>query len=47
MRDLIKFILCVIILVVAWNNFDKLLEIGNIVIEILYDKLMMILGKIK
>ena len=47
MRDLIRFILCVVILVVAWNNLDKLLEIGNIVIEILCDKLMMILGKIK
>ena len=45
MRDLIKFILCIIILVVVWNNFDKLLNVGNVLIDIIYNKLMFILGK--
>ena len=45
MKELIKFIICVVILVVVWNNFDRMLEIGNLLMDIICDKTLHILHK--
>jgi hypothetical protein len=42
MKDIVKFVLCVIILIVIWHNFDKLIMIGDSVIQSIFDKVMSI-----
>ena len=43
MKELIKFIICVVIVVVVWNNFGQVLEIGNRLMDIICDKTLNIL----
>lgn len=37
MNSIVKFVVGVIILVVVWKNFDKLIEIGNSLVDLVYN----------
>jgi hypothetical protein len=43
MKEIVKFVLCVIILIVLWHNIDKLIMIGDSVIQSILDKLISIM----
>ena len=40
MKGLIQFIVYVIIAIIIWHNFDKIVEIGDAIINLLYSKVV-------
>lgn len=40
MRGIIRFIIGIIIIIVLWHNFDKIITIGDILISKLYHLLI-------
>jgi hypothetical protein len=40
MKKFIEFIIFLIILIVLWHNFDKIVEMGDAIINMVYDKIV-------
>lgn len=36
MKEIVKFLICIILLIVIWNNFSKIVSIGNKVVDKVY-----------
>ena len=36
MKGLVNFLICIILLIVIWNNFGKIVSIGNKVVDKIY-----------
>lgn len=40
MKKFIEIIIFLIILIVLWHNFDKIVEMGDAIINMVYDKIV-------
>lgn len=40
MKSILEFIFGVIILIVLWHNLDKVIEIGDYIVNIIYNLIM-------
>jgi len=36
MKEIVKFLICIILLIVIWNNFGKIVSIGNTIVDKVY-----------
>ena len=36
MKSIIQFLICIILLIIIWNNFGKIVTIGNIKVDKVY-----------
>lgn len=40
MKKFVEIIIFLIILIVLWHNFDKIVEMGDAIINMVYDKIV-------
>lgn len=40
MKSIVQFLICVILLIIIWNNFDKIVTIGNMIVDKVYTTLV-------
>ena len=40
MKGIIKLLVCIIIIVILWHNFDQIIMVGDTLIHVILNKLM-------
>ena len=40
MKSIIQFLICIILLIIIWNNFGKIVTIGNIIVDKVYTMIL-------